>query len=81
MKQSKDAIRTWMLDYLARLLEIPVAEVDTQTSFSDYGLDSTAAAGLSGDLADWLGVHLQASMLKDHRTIDAVVNFVAKQAL
>lgn len=78
--QSKEAIRTWVLNYVARLVVMPAAEIDTKTSLSDYGLDSTAAAGLSGDLADWLGVHLEANLLKDHQTIDAVVNFVTAQS-
>lgn len=78
--QTKEAIRKWMVNYVARLVGMPATDVDTRTSLTDYGLDSTAAAGLSGDLADWLGVHLEANLLKEHRSIDAVVSFVTTQA-
>ncbi len=78
--QSKEAIRKWMVNYVARLVGMPANEIDPRTALADYGLDSTAAAGLSGDLSDWLGVHLEANLLKDHRSIDAVVSFVTTQA-
>ena len=77
MAQSKEAIRKWMINYVARLVGIPASEVNTSITFAEHGLDSTAAAGLSGDLADWLGIHLEANMMKEHRTIDAVADYVA----
>lgn len=78
MAQSKEAIRKWMVNYVARLVGVPTSDVDTRITFSEHGLDSTAAAGLSGDLADWLGIHLEANVMKEHKTIDAVVDYLAK---
>ncbi len=79
MAQSKEQIRSWIVEYLATLVGVPKGEVDTTLRFEEYGIDSTASVGLSGALADWLGVHFEANLTKEHPTIDAVTAFVATQ--
>jgi acyl carrier protein len=65
-------IKDWMLLYLGDLLGMDPGEIDTATSFEAYGLDSTAAAGMSGDLGDWLGIKLDASLAAEFTTVDAL---------
>lgn len=48
-------IQAWIVSYLAQLLEIKPDEVDTAIPFGQYGLDSSAAVGMTGDLEDWMG--------------------------
>jgi acyl carrier protein len=47
-------IQAWIVSYLAQLLEINPDEVDTAIPFDQYGLDSSAAVGMTGDLEDWM---------------------------
>jgi acyl carrier protein len=44
-------IELWLRGYLATLLGIDLAKVDTTTTFDRYGLDSAAAIAMVGDLA------------------------------
>ncbi len=67
-----EEIREWMVLYLGDLLGMDPKEIDTATSFEAYGLDSTAAAGMSGDLGDWLGIKLDAALASEFTTVDAL---------
>jgi acyl carrier protein len=68
---SVEEIRQWMMNYVAGLLEIQEAEVKTDVPFDQYGLDSLAAVGMTGDLEEWLGEKLDPTLLYDYPTIDA----------
>jgi acyl carrier protein len=74
-----EEIRAWMVEYLAELLGIGPGEVETTTSFEVYGLDSTAAAGMSGDLSEWLEMKLGADLALEFPTIDALAEHVAER--
>jgi acyl carrier protein len=74
-----EEIRSWMVSYMAELLQMDPTEVDTSMSFEAYGLDSTAAAGLSADLGEWLGLELDVSMASEFPTIDAVVEYLIEE--
>lgn len=66
-------IQDWIVSYLAELLEIEPDEVDVTIPFDRYGLDSSAAVGLTGDLEDWLGRELDPTLLYDYPTVEALV--------
>ena len=70
-------IENWLISYLSQLLEIEPSKVDTQVSFNEYGLDSSAAIVLSGDLQEWLGKDLEPTLLFDYPTIEALANYLA----
>ena len=53
-KPDSEEIRVWLVNYLADLLEVDQDEIDTSVSFDQYGLDSSTAVGITGDLSDWL---------------------------
>ena len=65
-------IESWLTDRIAAHLNTGTHEVDRDQSFSAYGIDSITAAGLSGDLEDWLGRPVAATVLLDHPTIAQV---------
>jgi acyl carrier protein len=73
------AIRQWLVTYIADLLEFEPAEVNAKLPLSRYGLDSTAAVALMGDLSEWLGREISPTLLYEHRTIDALADFVSAQ--
>ncbi|NEO73373.1 acyl carrier protein [Moorena sp. SIO3H5] len=70
-------IKAWLVSYLAELLEIESDEIDVTIPFDRYGLDSSAAVGLTGDLEDWLGSDLDPTLMYDYPTIEALANHVA----
>jgi acyl carrier protein len=72
------AVKEWLTRYIANLLEFEPSEVKSSVPLSRYGLDSTAAAGLTGDLAEWLGREIDPELLAEHRTIDALAAFVTE---
>lgn len=78
-KTDSEGIRVWLIDYLADLLEVEQSEIDTSLSFDQYGLDSSTAVGITGDLSDWLSRDLDPTLLYDHPTVDALVECLAKE--
>lgn len=70
---SKDEIQTWIVSYLADLLEVDPEEVDITIPFDRYGLDSSAAIGLTGELEDWLGSQVDPTLLYDYPTVESLV--------
>lgn len=79
-KQSRSAveIQTWIVSYLAQLLNVDPEEVDTEIPFDRYGLDSSAAVGLTGDLEDWLGCEIDPTLLYDYPTVESLVQHLSQ---
>jgi acyl carrier protein len=72
-----DAVREWLVAYVANLLEFERSEVKTSIPFSRYGIDSTTATALTGDLGSWIGCNIDPRLLYEHKTIDALSSFIA----
>ncbi|MBW4454224.1 MAG: acyl carrier protein [Nostoc indistinguendum CM1-VF10] len=66
-------IQAWIVLYLADLLEVDSDEIEVTIPFDRYGLDSSAAVGLTGDLEDWLECELDPTLLYDYPTVEALV--------
>jgi acyl carrier protein len=77
--KTPQAIHAWLNTYLAKLLSLSESEIDPQTPFGEYGIDSAAAAGLSGDLSAWSGVNLKESIAFDYPTVELLSRHVASQ--
>ncbi|PSB25006.1 acyl carrier protein [Stenomitos frigidus] len=74
---SSTEIERWLTTYLSELLDISQDEVDMQATFDSHGLDSAAAIGLTGELADWLAIDLEPTLLYEHPSIQKLANFLA----
>ena len=72
-------IQSWMISYLARMLEVDPEEIDTATPFDRYGLDSSAVVGMTGDLEDWLNVELDPTIVYDYPTIETLTQYLATE--
>lgn len=72
-------IQDWIVAYLADLLEIDADEVDVTIPFDRYGLDSSAAVGLTGDLETWLGMEVEPTLLYDYPTVESLVGHLNAQ--
>jgi acyl carrier protein len=63
------ALESWMKDWLACKLDIPAASIDRNEPLIDFGLDSLAAVGFSGDLEVVIGRPISPSIAWEFPTI------------
>ena len=75
--QSAEEIETWIVSKLADILHMQADQIDTRESFAAYGLDSASAVELSGDLEDWLGRKLSATLAFDYPNVEALARHLA----
>lgn len=78
-ERSATEIQDWIVAYLADLLEIEPEEVDVTIPFNRYGLDSSAAVGLTGELEEWLSTEIDPTLLYDYPTVEALVQHLSRQ--
>ncbi len=78
---SRAQMRTWLTEYMAELLGLAPHEIDPTESFASYGLDSTGAVGLSGDLEDLLGASFDTTLAYEYENVDALVNHLVARRL
>lgn len=71
-------IQDWLVSYVAELLEVDLDKIDITISFERYGLDSSAAMELSGELEDWLGRELAPTLVYDYPTIEALAQNLSR---
>lgn len=72
-------IRAWLTARIAELAEIDEEEVDSREPFSSFGLSSVAAAGLAGDLEEWLGLTLPAALAYDYPSVEQLARHLAER--
>ncbi|MFN6516221.1 MAG: acyl carrier protein [Nostoc sp. CreGUA01] len=71
-------VKEWLISYLSELVEISPDKIDVKNSFERYGLDSSAAMVLTGDLGDWLGKDLEPTLVYDYPTIAGLAEHLAE---
>ena len=69
----------WLVGYIADLLEVAPAAIDTSKRLDRYGLDSVATVGLIGVLADWLDRELDPALVYEYPSIDALAKYLARE--
>lgn len=62
---------------LARRLNVPAASLDLGQPFAQYGLQSVDMVGIVGDLEQWLGRTLPATLLWEYPTVEALADFLS----
>ena len=77
--QTAEAIQTWLVAQLSGRLKIAAGEIDVREPFSSYGLASREAVSLVGDLEDWLGCQLSASLMYNYPTTEALARHLAEE--
>lgn len=78
---TEDEIKTWLISYLADILDMPSEEVDPNASFDEFGLDSALAISLTGDLEEWLGKKVNPTLLYNYTTISRLSKNLAAEVL
>ena len=75
---STTEIQAWIVSYIAELLEIEPDQVDATIPFDRYGLDSSAAIGMTGDLEECLGYEVDPTLIYDYPTIKALAEHLSE---
>lgn len=70
-------IQAWIISYIAKFLEVTPEQVEPTISFDLYGLDSSEAYALTGDLEDWLGREIKPMATYDHPTPKALSEYLS----
>ncbi|MDF5729098.1 MAG: phosphopantetheine-binding protein, partial [Rhizonema sp. PD38] len=77
----EEAIVTWLVSHLALSLKIPRDEIDIQEPFAAYGLDSSVAVSMTGELAQWIGCELEPTLFWEYSNIQALAQYLAEESL
>jgi acyl carrier protein len=78
MKMTNVKIELWLRQRIGELLEIAPDKVDINKSLTKYGLDSSAALGLTQELAAWLGEDLDPTIIYDYPTIAQLAHHLSQ---
>lgn len=70
-------IKQWIAARVGREVGVPAEEIDPNRSFDTYGLDSLNAAMIAGELEDWSGSALSATLLFECPTVDTLAAYLA----
>jgi acyl-CoA synthetase (AMP-forming)/AMP-acid ligase II/acyl carrier protein len=73
----REMVGQWMTQWLVVRAGIPAAQIDLETRFEDYGLDSLMAIELVGDLEDACDVELTPTVAMQNPTILQMSTLVA----
>ena len=74
---TESAIRRRLVDEVASAAGIASDDVDVREPFASYNIASIEAVYLVGVLETWLEVPLDATLLWDHATIEALARHLA----
>lgn len=72
-------ISAWLQDQIARILGRFAHEIDLDTAFGDFGLDSVTALDILGGLEDLLGRELPPTLLVKHNTCRKLAAHLARR--
>jgi acyl carrier protein len=73
---AQDEIQDWLVSYLSELLEMAPGDIDINDTLAAYGLDSSGAVGMIGDLGEWLGRKLDPGLLYSYPTIANLARYL-----
>ena len=62
-------IEQWLHVLVAELVKLPVADIERDVPFTEYGLDSIYVEGLCGEIEERYAVRAEASLVWDHPTL------------
>lgn len=76
---NKKEITSWLVSYFANLLEICPSEIDLSIPFHRYGIESSAAISMTGDLEEWLGYEFEPTIVYDYPTIITLAQHIIEE--
>jgi acyl carrier protein len=77
----EQAVRDWVIAYLADLVDLPPEEITADTPFKDYSVDSADAIIMGGSLEDHFNVEVDAALFLRNETLDALITDLRDEGL
>ena len=77
----QETIEGWLTTKIANSLGLVPEEIDPEESFASYGLDSSVALGLTGDLAAWLNLELETILFWEYPKISRLAAYLADEVV
>ena len=77
--RSYEEIKEWMINEVAKILGIEADAVDTDREFFSFGIDSIVAFSVIGDLCEWIGKELPATLLWEYPTINSLSQYISEK--
>jgi acyl carrier protein len=74
---SEREVRTWLIDHIARLVQLPPEQIDVTVPFAYYGLDSVQGVEVAMLLESWLGREVSPTAAYEFPTIELLAQHVA----
>jgi acyl carrier protein len=76
---SREAIEAWLAAQIASVAGVEPEEIDPRQPFARYGLSSVEAVGIAGDLEDWTGLRLPATLTWDYPNVQALARYLSEE--
>ena len=76
---TEEAIQAWLISHLAVYLKMQPDEIEIGETFACYGLDSSVAVSLTGELASVLGFELEPTLFWEYPSIEALAVYLAQE--
>lgn len=70
-----------MTTKIANSLGLDPEEIDPEESFASYGLDSSVALGLTGELSAWLNLELETILFWEYPKISRLAAYLADEVV
>jgi acyl carrier protein len=67
----------WLVERLAKQLNVEPSQIDSSRSFESYGFDSIVAVQVAGDLEKVLEQRLSPALLFEYQNIDDLTEYLA----
>lgn len=76
---NQETIENWLIDTLGTLLGVDNEEIDLEKSIFAYGLDSSVAVSITGDLETWLDLELDPTLLWEYPKISELAEYLVDE--
>ncbi|WP_461031932.1 acyl carrier protein [Streptomyces mayteni] len=73
-----DEFRSWLIERVAFYLDQSPETIDPAVELAEYGMDSVYAISVISDIEDRLHQELDMEEVRQHRTVDALVDHLAR---
>ncbi len=79
--KTREEIRTWLRERIAREIKKDASAVSTDAPFTDFGLDSIVIVTLVDDLEYWLQTSLDPTIFWEHPSIEILTEWLITEKL
>lgn len=74
--KTRAAIEYWLVTRLSQYLKVSSEEIDPEELFSAFGIDSSVAVSMTGELAEWIGINLDPHLFWEYPSIASLAQYL-----